>query len=62
MDPQVPAPSAEACGTNMLASEAANTAPRPIASGARMFRNSPDGAQIAIVLRPPTTPAVYLKI
>lgn len=44
----------------MLAREAANTAPSPIARGARMFRNSPDGAQMATVLKPPTTPAVYL--
>lgn len=56
----IPAPSAEVGGKNMPASEAANTAPRPMASGARMFRNSPDGAQTAIVLKPPTTPAVYL--
>ncbi|XP_038212121.1 uncharacterized protein LOC119832495 [Zerene cesonia] len=48
-------------GRNMLASEAANTAPSPIASGARMLRNSPDGAHTAIVLKPPTTPAVYLQ-
>lgn len=56
----LPAPSAVVGGRNMLASEAANTAPSPIASGARMFRNSPEGAHTAIVLRPPTTPAVYL--
>lgn len=55
-----PAPKAVVGGKNMPASDAANTAPRPIARGARMLRNSPDGAQIAIVLRPPTTPAVYL--
>lgn len=46
----------------MLAKDAANTAPKPIARGARMFRNSPEGAHTAIVLKPPTTPAVYLKL
>lgn len=56
----LPAPRAEVGGKNIPASEAANTAPKPIASGARILRNSPEGAQTAIVLRPPTTPAVYL--
>lgn len=56
----LPAPRAVVGGRNMPARDAANTAPRPMASGARMFRNSPDGAQTATVLSPPTTPAVYL--
>lgn len=56
----LPAPSADVGGKNMPAREAANTAPSPMARGARMFKNSPDGAHTAIVLKPPTTPAVYL--
>lgn len=58
---KLPAPRAVVGGRNIPAIEAANTAPKPIANGARIFKNSPDGAQMAIVLRPPTTPAVYLK-
>ncbi|VVC92217.1 unnamed protein product [Leptidea sinapis] len=41
-------PSAVVGGRNMPATDAANTAPSPMARGARMLRNSPEGAQIAI--------------
>ena len=42
--------------------EAANTPPNPMARGPPMYKNLSLGAQTATVDRPPTIPAVYLKL
>lgn len=45
---------------DLLPSEAAKTAPKPMANGPPMLRNFSLGAQTATVESPPTIPAVYL--
>lgn len=52
-------PSLVVGGKNIEPIEAANTAPRPMASGPFIFKNFSLGAVAAIKLRPPTIPAVY---